>query len=164
MSRVLVELLYGKHAHTDALACVDVTAEVAARRLEGMPHSIAQLVGHMNYWMDYELHRISGSPVPYPEHAELSWPTEEAARVEAWRLEMERFGRLLGRLADLARGPAGDLARAIAPTDKTEAQHASSLEAVLWQTLVHNSYHLGQVVLMRRGIGAWPPAGGSDTW
>jgi hypothetical protein len=28
----------------------------------------------------------------------------------------------------------------------------------------HNSYHLGQVVLLRRMRGVWPPPGGGLTW
>jgi uncharacterized damage-inducible protein DinB len=41
---------------------------------------------------------------------------------------------------------------------------ASSLAAVLWQTAVHNSYHLGQIVLLRQRLSIWPPETGSDTW
>jgi hypothetical protein len=28
----------------------------------------------------------------------------------------------------------------------------------------HNGHHLGQVVLMRQMLGAWPPPSGSYTW
>jgi uncharacterized damage-inducible protein DinB len=35
---------------------------------------------------------------------------------------------------------------------------------VLWQTLVHNSYHFGQIAMLRRVLGAWPPRGGGDSW
>jgi uncharacterized damage-inducible protein DinB len=28
----------------------------------------------------------------------------------------------------------------------------------------HNSHHLGQVVLLRQILGAWPPPSGSYTW
>lgn len=28
----------------------------------------------------------------------------------------------------------------------------------------HDSYHVGQVVMMRRMMGLWPPPGGGDTW
>jgi len=28
----------------------------------------------------------------------------------------------------------------------------------------HNSHHLGQVVLLRQMLGAWPPPSGSYTW
>ncbi len=61
MSRALTELLHGKGAHADPMACIeDLSAELAARHVEGFPHSIGQLVFHMNYWMDYELRRIRG--------------------------------------------------------------------------------------------------------
>jgi hypothetical protein len=53
-ARALTELLRGNGAHADPLACVeDLSAEVAARQFAGFPHSIGQLVFHMNYWMDY---------------------------------------------------------------------------------------------------------------
>jgi uncharacterized damage-inducible protein DinB len=28
----------------------------------------------------------------------------------------------------------------------------------------HNSYHSGQIAMLLRAFGAWPPAGGGDTW
>src|ERR1700730_10928749 len=60
-SRALTALLHGKGAHADPRACIeDIEAELAARHVEGFPHSIAELVFHMNYWMDYELRRIRG--------------------------------------------------------------------------------------------------------
>lgn len=57
--RALTELLRGKGAHADPIACVeDLSAELAARHVAAFPHSIGQLVFHMNYWMEYELRRI----------------------------------------------------------------------------------------------------------
>jgi len=61
---ILCELIYGKGAHVDPVACVeDLSAELAARRVAGYPHSIGQIVLHMNYWMDYEFRR---SPAKIP--------------------------------------------------------------------------------------------------
>jgi len=58
----LRELVYGKGAHVDPVACVeDIPAELAARTLAGYPHSIWQIVGHMNYWMDYDLGTVAGT-------------------------------------------------------------------------------------------------------
>ncbi|MFZ0947828.1 MAG: hypothetical protein WAN19_06795, partial [Candidatus Sulfotelmatobacter sp.] len=63
----LTELLRGKGAHADPLACVeDLSVELGARQITGFPHSIGQLVFHMNYWMDYELRRIRGQRPAYP--------------------------------------------------------------------------------------------------
>jgi len=73
-SRALTELLHGQGAHADPVACIDdLPAELAAQRAEGFPHSIGQLVFHMNYWMDYELRRIRGKRPAYPEHSAESF-------------------------------------------------------------------------------------------
>jgi uncharacterized damage-inducible protein DinB len=40
----------------------------------------------------------------------------------------------------------------------------STVLAILWQTLAHNSYHVGQIVLVRSALGAWPPRAGGDSW
>ncbi len=164
MSQVLVELLYGKHAHTDPRICIDVPVQTAAARAASLPHSIWQLVWHVNYWMEHELRRIAGTPAAYPEHAALSWPAVETPDAATWQQEITRFAEFLGRLADHAEASAEELTRPIPATERSEAEHASSLEAVLWQTAVHNSYHVGQVVILRKALGAWPPPSGSDTW
>jgi uncharacterized damage-inducible protein DinB len=75
-SRALTELLRGRGAHVDPLACVeDLSDELAARQVAGFPHSVGQLVFHMNYWMDYELRRIRGERPAYPTHASESFPS-----------------------------------------------------------------------------------------
>ena len=50
--RALIELLYGQGTHANTLTCVqDVQLELAGRRADNFPHSIWQLVNHMNFWM-----------------------------------------------------------------------------------------------------------------
>jgi uncharacterized damage-inducible protein DinB len=164
--RALVELLYGKGAHANPLACVeDVSAELAGRREEGFPHSIWQMVSHMNYWMDYEVRRIRGEAPKYPDHAAQGWPADAAPGGEQeWKKAVSLFGELLGRLAILAAASPEELARDVEATHPDHAKHASTVLDVLWQTLVHNSYHVGQIAMLRRCLGAWPPRGGGDSW
>jgi uncharacterized damage-inducible protein DinB len=164
--RALIELLHGKGAHANPVACVeDLPLELTGRRVESFPHSIWQMVGHMNYWMDYELRRIAGKSPKYPDHAAESWPTEAAPRDEQeWKSAVTKFEELLGGLTNLAGSPAQELAREVAATHPDHAKHSSTLLAVLWQTLVHNSYHVGQIAMLRRCLGAWPPRGGGDSW
>ncbi|HYL63308.1 MAG TPA: DinB family protein [Candidatus Methylomirabilis sp.] len=164
--RALIELLYGKGAHANPVACVeDVSLELSGRRAEGFPHSIWQLVSHMNYWMDYEVRRIRGEAPKYPHQVAESWPTNAApSGGDEWKKTISEFRDLLGTLAALAESSAGELARPIAATHPDHAKHASTLRDVLWQTLVHNSYHVGQTAMLRRMLGAWPPRGGGDTW
>ncbi len=77
-SQSLTELLRGKGAHADPIACVeDIGADLAQRRVHGFPHSIVDLVFHMNYWMSYELGRIRGERPNYPEHNAESFPLSQ---------------------------------------------------------------------------------------
>jgi len=54
--------------------------------------------------------------------------------------------------------------RHIETVQEGDKKVAGTLEAVLWQIVAHNSYHVGQIALIRRTLGAWPPRGGGDTW
>jgi len=164
--QTLVELLYGKGAHANTLACVeDVSLELAGRRIENFPHSIWQLLSHMNFWMSYELKRIRGKAPAYPEHAAESWPADAAPSSEQeWRNEVALLKNLLVELTALAESSSEILARHVVATYPGHTKYSSSLLAVLWQILVHNSYHIGQVAMLRRTLGAWPPQGGGDSW
>jgi uncharacterized damage-inducible protein DinB len=162
----LIELLRGKGAHADPLACIeDLSAELAARNVEGFPHSIGQLVFHMNYWMDYDLARIQGKHPPYPAHNSESFPSQATpANPGEWNTLKERFGALIAASTALAQSSPKELNRHIEATHSSHNQRAATLEAVLWQLVAHNSYHVGQIAMLRRIMGAWPPRGGGDTW
>jgi uncharacterized damage-inducible protein DinB len=163
---ILIELLYGKGAHANPIACVeDVSLELAGKTVENFPNSIYQIVAHMNYWTAFELQRIRLQHPVYPAHAAESWPVNPApANENEWKLAVERFSALLGELATLAEYSPEILAREAESVHPDHARHPSSQLAILWQTLVHNSYHVGQIALLRRALGAWPPRAGGDTW
>ena len=162
---VLVELIRGKGAFTDALACVSgLTARAAGERASA-PYSVFELVFHMNYWMEYELQRLGGHSPAYPEHAAQGWPREPAPATEdEWQSAEARFASLLGRMSQLARDETAGGRPVPITSQASHANQGATLRDVLWQTLVHNAYHLGQVTTVRRMLGAWPPAGGGDTW
>jgi uncharacterized damage-inducible protein DinB len=165
-SRALTELLHGKGAHADPVACVeDLSAELAARHVEGFPHSIGQLVFHMNYWMDYELCRIRGGKPAYPEHNSESFPPARSpADAQDWDRLKIRFADLLVDFTGLANSSQGKMQSQLETVHEGDKQVAGSLEAVLWQMVAHNSYHTGQIAMIRRTLGTWPPQGGGDTW
>ncbi len=159
---ILIELLAGQGAHVDPLAMALATdATLAGRALPGASHTIWQLVWHLDYWMDYELQSLESREPGYPEHAAESWPrTAAPATPEAWRQELDRFARLLAVLAGwAARLEDPEVARRLVHPAKQE-----TVTDVLWQMVAHNSYHAGQIAMLLRAFGAWPPAGGGDTW
>ena len=119
----------------------------------------------MNFWMAYELKRIGNEKPVYPAHASESWLANPAPASEGdWQEAIIRFRDLLAHLARLADSPPDRLSEEVGATHPDHTQRSSTLLAVLWQTLVHNSYHIGQVVILRRAFGAWPPKDGGDTW
>jgi uncharacterized damage-inducible protein DinB len=162
----LTELLHGKASHADPIACIeDLPANLAARTINGFPHSIWQLVSHMNYWMDYELHRIAGAATTYPEHASHSWlPNSAPPNDAAWTQTINQFRDLIARFADLAKSSTQSLSREVALASPQQAQHSSTVGAILWQIVAHNSYHTGQIALLRYCADSWPPKAGGDTW
>ncbi|HWY21076.1 MAG TPA: DinB family protein [Candidatus Acidoferrum sp.] len=164
--RALTELLHGKGAHADPVACVeDLSAELAARQMEGLPHSIGQLVFHMNYWMNYELRRIRGERPKYPEHNSESFSLAPSpSDAQDWDWLRKRFAGLLNDFTALANSSSEEMQRQIETTHEGDKKVAGTLEAVLWQMVAHNSYHVGQIAMIRRMLGAWPPRGGGDTW
>jgi uncharacterized damage-inducible protein DinB len=167
----LSELVYGTGAHVDPVACVeDIPAELAARTVAGYPHSIWQIVEHMNYWMEYDFGKVAGENRPYPDKAIESWPVHpnpaadgRAADV-AWQATTRRFTDLLARLSRLAECDAAELGRKVQNVGSPQSPRESTAQAMLWQIAVHNSYHAGQIALLRRQFGAWPPERGGDTW
>lgn len=169
MSQVLIELLHGTGAHVNPLACVeDLSAELAAQRIPGFPHSIGQIVFHMNFWMSYELRRIRGDRPQYPEHSAESFPADpaplDAQRWYRFRRDMAWF---ISELIALAQSPRDELDRQIESSSAASQQQSSklnSLEAILWQLVAHNSYHTGQIAAIRQALNVWPPKAGGDTW
>ena len=163
--RTLIELLYGKGAHANPLACVeDLTAELAGRHAENLPHSVWQIVWHVNFWTDYELRRIRGEKPQYPAHAAESWPSNDPPSEVEWKKEAARFAKLIGILAAMAESDSNELSRDVAAMHPNQETRTSTVLAILWQTSAHNSYHVGQIALVRRALGAWPPSGGGDSW
>jgi uncharacterized damage-inducible protein DinB len=130
----------------------DLTAEQAATRPEGLPHSVADLLAHTNWWLTWMLEVIeTGQAAPYPEHAAVTWPATTAADWE--RLKSE-FYVLLARVDTHTSRP--DLASPV--------NHDETLGELLADFALHTAHHFGQIVTVRQLIHAWPPASGGDTW
>jgi uncharacterized damage-inducible protein DinB len=164
--RVLTELLRGKGGHVDPISCIeDLPAETAAKQVAGFPHTIGQLIFHLNFWMNYDLRRVRGERPPHPEHnAESFPPASTPASGEEWDRLRRDFAWFLAEHARLAGSSREELDREIEPMSENHKKQASTLEAILWQTVGHNSYHVGQIAMIRRVLGAWPPKAGGDTW
>jgi hypothetical protein len=147
----LVELLKGDHAHASFDAVMkDFPIELAGRRVEGLPYTAWQIVEHMriSQWDILDFSRNPG--YVYIKWPDDYWPKEGApADALAWEKSLQSFRADLKAMQELVANPTTDLFARI--------PHGEG-QTILREALVvadHNSYHLGQIVLLRRLLGVW---------
>ena len=136
----IVHALSGHYSHMDVRKSLEaVDAKVAGHLPAGSPHSIFQIVNHMIFWQEFFLERLAGTPVPEPEEDRWPWPASPSSQAE-WDQVVARFFRGLDRAVEFAAAP--DLDKVLAGAKST-----SRLDAL--RTIAsHNSYHVGQIVLL----------------
>lgn len=148
--------LHGKGAHVDTATVFDgLDWQKAGEKPGDCPHSVWDLLFQMNYWQDFMLAVLKGEKPKSPEHAAESWPDSSApASEEEWT---SALGHFLEGLKEAEQEAAKDLTEQVSSKGRTRAD-------CLLTIMLHNTYHAGQAVLVRRTIGAWPPPSGGDTW
>ena len=156
LTKVLNFSLSGKGAHVEAKAVFDgIDWNLAGVRPKGVKHSIFQLLNHMVYWQEWALQWLENKKPKIPSRASASWTGSVApASQEEWDEAVKRFNRVLAELN--RQSGLGDLFL-------RRGRQKSRLE--MFQTIAsHNSYHIGQVVLLRQMLQSWPPPSGGLTW
>jgi uncharacterized damage-inducible protein DinB len=156
----LAAQLTGENSHSHVLHALEgLDYQLAGRKLDASPHSVFQILQHMSYWQDISLERLSGAPPPPPKSARLGWTAPESPEDESeWQAAIACFAEGLRTLVARARDPELDLDGVVQPDRGVTARE----ELLMIQG--HNSYHLGQIVLLRAELGAWPPPRGGVTW
>jgi hypothetical protein len=150
----LVNLLSGGGAHLDWKASLaGIPPELRGVRPSGMPHSAWELLEHMRIaqWDILEFSRD-------PKHVSPDWPTgywpgtPEPSNAKAWEKSLKLFARDLAGMKKLVANPKTNLFARI--------PHGAG-QTILREALLvadHNAYHLGQVIFLRRLLGAWKEA------
>jgi uncharacterized damage-inducible protein DinB len=147
----LRELLRGGSAHVKFRpALAGWPHALRGVRPKGASHTAWQLLEHMRIaqWDILEFSR-NASHVS-PEFPSGYWPATEAPPdAAAWDRSVAAFAAELKQMEDLVSDPATDLFGRI--------PHGEG-QTILREALVladHNAYHLGQLVMLRRQLGAW---------
>lgn len=153
----LIGGIEGNGAHADASNTLDgLDWQLAGRKLPDAPYTIQQCANHIIFWNGFSLAVLRGENPTAPEHDVDSWPGPDAPASAA---DWDGFvGAFKGSLAALtARIQDGELD---GMTPSGRRLRADVLRAMG----NHVSYHVGQIALLRRMMGAWPPPTGGDTW
>lgn len=140
----------GAHLSFDQ-AIADLSPELRGAKPDGVPHSPWRLLEHMRIcqWDILEYSRNPGHISP--EWPEGCWPEGDAPPTEdEWDNSVMKFKDDLQAMQELVADPDVDL---LAPIPHGENGHTILREALLIAD--HNAYHLGQLVVVRRALGAW---------
>lgn len=147
----LVWLLKNEHAHVGyERAFADLPAHLRGARSENIPHTPWWLLEHMRIAQHDILEFCRRPEHVSPDWPEGYWPDGDAPpNAQAWEQSFDDFARELEAMCALIGDPAHDLH---APFPHGDGQTLLR-EALLLAD--HNAYHLGQVVAVRRALGAW---------
>jgi DinB superfamily len=138
-------------AHADwKAALAGIPAKARGAKPKGAPYSVWELLEHARLAQRDILEFCRNPKYVSPEWPSGYWPkTPVPPSAAAWEKSVGEFFRDLKELQGLVADPKTDL---YAPIPWGDGQ------TILREALLladHNAYHLGQIVLMRRLVGAW---------
>jgi hypothetical protein len=147
----LIYLLDGGGAHAKFADVVNgIPENVRGVKPENLPHSAWMLLEHLRL-AQWDILEFSRNPKhESPKWPEGYWPESEAPpNAAAWNKSVQQFRKDLKAMQELIANPKTDLYARIPWGDGQTILREALLVAD------HNAYHLGQVVDVRRLLGAW---------
>jgi DinB superfamily len=147
----LLYLLKGGGAHASFDDIIGgIPAKFRGQRPVGMPHSPWMLLEHLRLAQCDILEFSRNRKHVSPDFPQGYWPrTDAPPRAAAWSTSMAHFRKDLKSMQNLVANPKTDLNARIP---------WGSGQTILREALLvadHNAYHLGQLVDVRRLLGAW---------
>jgi uncharacterized damage-inducible protein DinB len=145
-----------------------ISGTQASWKCDGVDHSILETLAHLNFYNERHLRRLRGETVaPGPARIAETFSSSTRQADSAWRCEKARFTRVMaGWIELLDRTESRETARRRrAPRGRVKTSTASVDDPASWAPVVthltlHNAYHCGQIVMLRKLQGNWDPARG----
>lgn len=141
-------------AHATLAASVaDLAPELRGKTPTAFPHSAWQLLDHLRL-TQYDILDFCRNPA----YKEMHWPDDywpssaEPPTAGAWDESIAACKRDLAAFQELA----GDLRYDLFATIPHGSGQTYLRELLL--VIDHNAYHVGQILVVRKALGAWPPA------
>jgi uncharacterized damage-inducible protein DinB len=151
LRKQLLNFLDGHQAHVDFDDAVrDLPAKLRGAKPDGIVHSVWELLEHIRRAQFDILEFIRNPDYESPPWPEGYWPeTESPPGSSEWNKSVKSYKEDLKALRDIAEDPNTDL---FSPIPHGTGQ--TTLREILL-VVDHSAYHLGQLVLVRKALGAW---------
>ncbi|MDG4658464.1 DinB family protein [Ectobacillus antri] len=160
VTNVFLEQLDMHYHQNDWFASINqaldgVSAAEAAWTSSGISNSIWQIVNHLIFWNEDVIHRIKGTENPHQaaDNEETFGNPGDPEDEIGWNQTVERLNEVMNTLKTVI----ADL-----DDEKLKVPYAAnrySIERLLSHIMMHDTYHLGQIVLLRKLQSSW---GGID--
>ena len=147
----LVKLLTDSEAHANFETAVkDLPVDLQGKRPKGAAHSPWEMLEHLRIAQWDILEFARNAKHKSPEFPEGYWPkSPEPHDAKAWEKSAAAFRADRKSLCDLVNNESTDLFAKLSHGDG---------QTILRQVLLaadHNAYHIGELILLRRILGAW---------
>ena len=146
--RILIGAIRGKNAHLSVNKALNgLRLDVSGKKVINTPYTIWQLLNHLNYWQVKFLQKLEGKEVNFSINWEDGW--EVSLNAANQEILDRKIKNLLGNIEK-----ATDIL--ISEDEKIEPQkYYQDKFDVLQAMASHISYHLGELIILRRMFGAW---------
>lgn len=138
---------------SDALA--GLSNEQASWRDERENHSVWQIVSHLSFYNQRWLLRFKGIAPPKMDGSISETFGSEAGTEKEWRDAVKNLDDLLSEWERLVHDADEVKLGLDAANDSGDSWYA-----ILAHVTIHNAYHIGQIVSMRKLQGSWNPEQG----
>ncbi|MCZ6521571.1 MAG: hypothetical protein O6848_08770 [Bacteroidetes bacterium] len=148
----------GQNAHVNpAVALEDLNIEITGRKILNTPYTIWQCLKHLNHWQEKYLKLLQGEDIYWDCTWQEGWESSlNAKNQEQLNQEIKKFSDSLFRVEDLMIQSPQNLLRPM-------GCYTNGFQ-VIQALSSHISYHIGEIVLLRRIFASWPPPSDRYVW
>lgn len=139
--------LHGEGVNVDTATVFDgMDWQQTGDKSGNFPHSVWELLFHMNYWQDFMLDLVNGQTPKSQNPDDESWPAAAVPESEdEWDSAVAYFLKGLQKAEQ-------EVGKNLSEQVVADHTRADCLQTIL----LHNTYHAGQVVFARKIRGDWP--------
>lgn len=152
LKKHLLRLLRGRGAHVDFdTAIAEVSPKYYGKTFEGLPYTLWQLLEHIRLAQEDILEYLQNPDYKEKPWPEAYWPdTKDPPTKTSWKKSVASYKKDFHKIEEMLEDPNLDLF--------AQVPHIKGKQNILKGLLLvadHTVYHLGQMVLLMKLLGAW---------